>query len=74
MEPDRHEGKVRARLDELYKDPAIELIKESAGYLPIWIMSGGATFYFLVDYALKTGKIAPQSPRLARAGITPKPL
>lgn len=70
MEPDEPVDKVRARLDELYKDPAIELIRESAGHLPIWIMSGGAASYFLVDYAIKTGKIAPKYPRLARAGIT----
>lgn len=68
MEQTRSEDKAKERLNELIKDPAIEHVRDSIGHLPIWAMTGGALSFFLVDYALKTNRIAPKSPRLARFG------
>lgn len=66
----RHDPQTKAqdRLSELLKDPAFDYVRESFAHLPIWAMSGGALSFFLVDYALKTNRIAPKSPRFTRVG------
>jgi hypothetical protein len=64
----RSNAQAKERLSELLKDPAFDFVRESFAHLPIWTVSGGAMSFFLVDYALKTNRITPKSPRFARVG------
>lgn len=60
---------ARNRLEALANDPVMQKMRDQAGYIPIWAMTGSAITFLLTDYAMKTGRLAPKAPRLAKFGI-----
>lgn len=59
---------AKERLAQLLDDPQLNQFKESFKTLPIWGILSGAFTFLLMDYAIKTNRLAPKAPRMARIG------
>lgn len=66
--PEDIDTELRDRVRKLTEDPVFRQLRDQAGYLPIWAMSGGALAFLATDYALKTGRVRPSSPRVMKIG------
>lgn len=61
-------AELRERLERLQEEPAVKIIMETTGNLPVWGMMGAAIGYFVQDFAKRTGRISPKSPKLMSLG------
>jgi hypothetical protein len=64
-------AELRERLERMQDDPAVKKIIETTGNLPVWGMMGAALGYFVQDFAKRTGRISPKSPKLMSLGKFP---
>lgn len=62
-------SELQDRMKKIMNDPVVKELGDMLAYTPIWGMTGGALTYFLTDWAYKTNRIAPKSPRFVKFGI-----
>lgn len=69
MSLERKDELPQERLQRLHDDPAIKTMLDTTGNLPIWAMAGAAIAYFAQDFAKRTERISPKSPKLVSLGM-----